>query len=360
MCKFYYLGILIGILTQGFAQTSIQKPPMEPEYWELPKGAYFENFNERRTLVIPQGKAFIKDLKLKNGTISVDVFANEKRSFAGLIFRSNRKHQEEVYMRLHKSKQVDALQYAPIFNDESNWQLFRESQAMTQYVKKGWNKLSITLKNEQAVVFVNRKRMLYIPYLYTNNSIGEIGLWALFTNRFSNFQVDRSEPNITFPNKKKSSTEKGTIKSWKLSPSMKFDSNSIKKNTLDSFRYSSVTTENSGLLLISKYRSKNKAGSFEENNEDFVIAKHVINTSERESQYFHFDYSDKIIIFLNGEEIFRGNNAFRSKGIQFMGHLNMNSNILKLELSKGKNTIHCVVIEKANGWGLQGKLSKKP
>ena len=71
---------------------------------------------------------------------------------------------------------------------------------------------------------------------------------------------------------------------------------------------------------------------------------------------FSFDYSDKIIVYLNGKIIFKANNAFRSKGVQFQGHININANKLYLNLEKGRNTLHCVVIDKANGWGLIGKL----
>ena len=34
----------------------------------------------------------------------------------------------------------------------------------------------------------------------------------------------------------------------------------------------------------------------------------------------------------------------------------MNANKLYLNLKKGKKTLHCVIIDKANGWGLIGKL----
>jgi len=62
------------------------------------------------------------------------------------------------------------------------------------------------------------------------------------------------------------------------------------------------------------------------------------------------------MVFLNGKLLFIGNNAFRQKGVQYMGHMDINTNKLHLPLEKGKNEIHCVVIDKANGWGLMAKL----
>ena len=41
----------------------------------------------------------------------------------------------------------------------------------------------------------------------------------------------------------------------------------------------------------------------------------------------HFDYSDKIIVYLNGKAIFKGNNAFGVKGMQHMGQMDINTKI---------------------------------
>lgn len=117
-----------------------------------------------------------------------------------------------------------------------------------------------------------------------------------------------------------------------------------------------ATTENSGLLPISKYLEKPSSGNFEENREDYTIAYTTIHADKQETKLFSFDYSDRIIVYLNGEPIFKGNNAFRAKGIQYMGHMDINTNKLYLPLDKGKNEIHCIVIDKANGWGIMAKL----
>lgn len=68
------------------------------------------------------------------------------------------------------------------------------------------------------------------------------------------------------------------------------------------------------------------------------------------------DYRDIILVFVNGTLVFKENNAFRAKGIQYTGHLDISTNSLFVLLLKGTNQIHCEVIEKANGWGLIGKI----
>lgn len=115
----YLLICLFGIqiLVAQNAQTQIE---MIPSNWNIPNDALFEKFDNRKTLVLKNGRATVKNLNFKNGSIEVDVSAKSKRNFAGISFRELDDNLEEVYMRLHKSNQADAIQYTPMFNNESN------------------------------------------------------------------------------------------------------------------------------------------------------------------------------------------------------------------------------------------------
>jgi len=123
-------------------------------------------------------------------------------------------------------------------------------------------------------------------------------------------------------------------------------------------KYKTVNTEDSGLLPISKYVVKPSSGNFEDNEEVYTVASIVIDSDSKQVKQFYFDYSDKIIVYLNGQAIFFGNNAFRSKGVQYQGHIDINANNLYLSLKEGKNTLQCVIIDRANGWGLIGGVKK--
>lgn len=41
---------------------------------------------------------------------------------------------------------------------------------------------------------------------------------------------------------------------------------------------------------------------------------------------------------------------------QFQGHLGLTTNKILLKLKNWYNTLHCVIIVKAYGWGLIGKI----
>jgi hypothetical protein len=355
MKKLLYLLTILFVAELSIAQSSTVKIDMNASNWDLPEEAKLERFDNRETLLL-NGKAIVRNQNFTNGTIEVDIYANSKRSFAGIIFRMQDQTMEEVYMRLHKSSQADAVQYTPIFKNETNWQLYREHQAMVSFKDSGWNTLRIEVENTSAEIFVNDEKMLTVDHLKTNHSRGSIGLTALFTNRFSNFRVTNRDDTVESQTEDNSVMDPNIISEWQISQAKPFNEEELDINNFSNKKYMTATTEDSGLLPISKYLEKPSSGNFEQNQEDYTIAYTTIHSDKRETKLFSFDYSDRIVVYLNGEPIFKGNNAFRAKGIQYMGHMDINTNKLYLPFNKGKNEIHCIVIDKANGWGIMAKL----
>lgn len=350
--------LIIGLYSFqiSVAQNVPTKIEMIPSNWNIPNDALFEKFDNRRTLVLKNGRATVKNQNFTSGSIEVDVYAKSIRSFAGISFREQDDNLEEVYIRLHKSNQVDAVQYTPMFNNESNWQLYREYQANTSFKNKGWNSLRIDVHNPSAEVFVNNIKVMTVDKLRTAQEEGVIGLWALFGNRFSNFRVTHSTVSEKQITTKTPVSDTNIIGRWGITKAYPYAEGKVRFENFSKEKYTMVSTEESGLLPISKYVKKTTSGSFEQNKEDYVIATTTIHSEKQKTQLFSFDYSDKVFVFLNGKLLFSGSNAFRQKGVQYMGHMDINTNKLYLPLKKGENKIHCVIIEKANGWGLIAKL----
>lgn len=356
MIKILYSLIALLSFQLSIAQNSETKIEMVASNWNVTKEVTFERFDNRETLLLNSGRVTAKNQKFTNGTIEVDVYANSIRSFAGITFKKQNNNMEEVYMRLHKSNQVDAVQYTPIFNNESNWQLYKELQARVSFKNKSWNTLRIEVKNKSAEVFVNNEKVMSIDYLRTNHRTGEIGLFALFNNRFSNFKFTPKDTIENSETSDNSPIDLNIITQWKITNAKPYNQKELYFDDFLKEKYTTVNTEKSGLLPISKYIKKTFSGNFEQNIEDYTIAFTSVYTENSGTKLFSFDYSDKIIVYLNGEAIFKGNNAFRTKGVQYMGHIDINTNKLYLPLRKGVNNIHCVVVDKANGWGLIAKL----
>lgn len=355
MTKILYTVVAIISLQLASGQDSFVQVDMIPLNWNIPNDAKFEKFDGRETLILKSGRAAVQNLTFTDGIIEVDVYATSKRSFAGINFRVNQNDMEEVYLRMHKSNQVDAIQYTPIFNDESNWQLYREHQAKVAFKETGWNTLRIDVRNSSAKISINGQEVLSVNQLKTDGLKGGIGLWALFGSRFSNFRVLQKDISENSDLSKASDLNPNLITNWDITQAFPFEEDSFDVESFSKAKYTKVFTEESGLLPISKYVKKSSAGSFEQNGEDYIVATQTIHSDKKRTQAFSFDYSDKIMLYLNGTLVFKGNNAFRAKGVQHTGHIGLDANRLYLQLEKGTNQIHCVVIDKANGWGLIAK-----
>ena len=359
---YFYSVFLLWNLNVSYGQNNPETIPMTSSNWELSEGARntkhtFEEFEGRETLLL-NGLATVKGYQFTNGIIEVDVYAKEARSFAGIIFRKQKGTMEETYMRMHKSKYPDAVQYSAIYNYETNWQLYREYQANVMFKTKGWNTLRVEVNGTTAEVFVNNEKVLTVNDLKTGFSFGQVGLWALFNNRFSNFRITETDEVASSNHLTKENYGSDIIKKWNVTKAFPYIEGALNPKDFSKLASKSLNTEASGLLPISKYIERTSVGNFEANKEEYAVASTTVFTDTNEVRQFFFDYSDKIFVYLNEKLIFSGNNAFRSKGVQFQGHMDINANNLYLDLKKGKNTLQCVIIDKANGWGIIGGLKK--
>ena len=304
------------------------------------------------------GKAFLKDIPLRDGTLEVEFAAAKPRSFGGFIFRaSDEENYEAVYVRLHKSTMPDATQYNPEYNGEANWQLYGEYQAFATFNQNEWNKLRIEIRGSQLKIFLNdmSKPALQLDNLRHDAKAGFIGFYSFIGAYFTNFkyEVYTDETPVT----SLEAAAPGIIDLWELSdPGLMAKVDTEQYPDISKMNWKMAKTEPSGLLPINKYVKKGTAGSFEGNKDEVVWARHIFNSREATTKKFYFDYSDNIEVFLNGRLIFSGKNSFRYKGLTFRGDVKLEGNLLYLPLEAGDNEILCAVSDRANGWGLMGKL----
>src|SRR5262245_28740923 len=61
---------------------------------------------------------------LARGTIALDRAVSGERSFPGIAWRLDGTTYESFFVRPHQMANPDAIQYTPVFNDVSAWQLY--------------------------------------------------------------------------------------------------------------------------------------------------------------------------------------------------------------------------------------------
>ncbi len=115
-----------AIILVTLAQSVPSRPLPFDKGWDLEgEGTTVVKEDGRDVLQMTTGFAHVRDVKFLDGTIDFEVQVTRRRSFVYVNFRaqSDAEH-EEFYLRPHKSELPDAVQYAPVWQGRSAWQLY--------------------------------------------------------------------------------------------------------------------------------------------------------------------------------------------------------------------------------------------
>ena len=325
--------------------------------WVLDKDTRIESFMDREVLI---GTAYLKDINIENGTIEVDVYSTGVRNFGGFMFHiQSFENYEWCWLRMHKTNGFveDAVQYAPTYNGTSCWQLYGGSNGIAPvYLPKNeWVRLKLDIYADTARLFVADMRtpVLIMDKLQIDMQGGGIGLKGLWHDGlyFSNFFYKKGNSL----NNHQQLIDENIIDHWRLSAKYKIDKFSETQNYPDSILHASnkwITpiVNPDGLVNISRYY-EHKPGK----TKSCAILKTKLVSTQNKKVCLQFGYSDAVTIFLNGQPLYTGNSAYRSRNMAYGGWISYNDKIY-LDLKNGDNELLVVIAEEFGGWGFQAKL----
>jgi hypothetical protein len=317
----------------------------------------FREIAGRRALCL-EGVALLRGETLSEGAILVDVASTGERQFANIVFRGHdAANFEEAYLRLHKSRQPDAIQYTPVLNGETNWQLFRQHQAMADFGSSDWVTLRVDFQGDRALVtaYGASETQLPVDNLVLGGSGKRLGLASLGGACFSNLRVSQQARIPAAVSGEAKPVVQGTITSWALSPAKPFEGFASLPPEPGA-DWTVVDAESDGILLISRHRAKAVPALYERNSIDVVHGGVALRSDREQTVELMFDASDQARIYLNGRALAEFDNTFRAKGALFRGDLGVVQQRLFLPLNKGTNSLVFAVAERANGWGLAARL----
>lgn len=323
----------------------------ESAAWTLIPGSKIVTHMEQKAL---RGGASLAEKEFSDGTIEYDVAFKGNRCFAGLNFRvQSADNYEHFYIRPHKSNLSDALQYTPVFNGLSSWQLYSGPgfTAAAPIAHKEWIHVKIEIKGTQARVFLNNSNRpaLVMTELKHGQSRGSIELFAPANGlaHFANFSYQKNAPQ-GFPPPQDKKPPLAILPDWELSQAFKVSNINMeqhpKNQKLDAIDWQPAAADANGMVDIARYVKK--TGQIP----DCVIARTSISADQEETRQFRFGYSDAITIFFNGRILFYGNSTFRLRDPAFAGIIGLNDAVY-LPLKPGNNELLVMVAETFGGWG---------
>ncbi len=338
--------------TAAAAQQSV---PFDNTHWQL-NGGQTVKYKDKTALM--GGHVMLKEAEFSDGTIEVDMIFTESRGFAGINFRIREDGEyEHFYIRPHKSGLSDALQYTPVFNGLSSWQIYNGPGYTAGAIipKNEWIHIKLTVKGSQARIYLNNSDTpsLTIDRLQHGKSIGQIGLFGPANGlvHYANFQYQKTS-DLQFNPPAALDIPLGFVKQWELCQPMQL--RNVNTETCpdpSSLKWKKVLANETGIVDIARHRIPIDGDA------SVIYAKTSLNSDKDKQTAITFGYSDVATIFVNGQPVFHGNNAFRTRDPAFLGIMGRFDQIY-LPLKKGRNEIVLMIAESFGGWGFTMQLKK--
>ena len=312
----------------------------------------------RPSLRLRGGIATIPDLSFTNGVIEFDLVTTAERGFMGGVWRvQDRDNLEWFFLRPHQSGNPDATQYTPVFNGVSGWQLYHGERYTVSVVYRfgEWFRVRILFVDQCAEIYVAdlEQPALLVDGLKRKAQAGRVGLGVggFQPGHFSNFSFTPTDsPPIKGRCGGAENAVDGVIPSWLVSDvfaeSALDDSQSL---DLGNRTWTHLETEHSGLANLARVTGLGDAAKT-------VFARKVIHSDHKQTKRLDFGFSDRVRVYLNGQPLFRGNDAYQSRDYRFLGSIGY-YDALYLSLREGRNELVLAVTEDLGfGWGIQAKL----
>ncbi len=343
------LGLVL-LLAPALAASAPGADGFTDEQWDLARAQVVEHLG-RKAL---KGSAQLKDVVFENGVIEVDIAMKAGvRGYPGVVFRmQSDEDYERVYVRPHRSPLYgDAVQYVAAFNGVDSWQFYNGpgASAAAPLPAEQWVPLRIEVSGSQARVFVGDapRPALLVWELQHGHSKGGIALNTGPTAFFSNFRW-RADDALVFNPAPQPFAHPGFLREWELSGPMKRGALDLESYpdaaSLGVDSWKKVNAEANGLVDIS--RTFGRTGP----EPDAILARTTIRSDRAETRRYSFGYSDEVSLFLNGQPIYYGNSAYRSRDGSFLGIVGLFDAVF-LPLQAGDNELLLAIGETFGGWG---------
>ena len=351
------------LATLLLALASAQSPAFDASRWDIhdPR-AVTQNYLGAPSLFIDGGVALLKESTFGDGTIDVDVALHGHASFAGVVFRAaSEDNYELVYVRPHRSRQPDALQYTPVFDGSEAWQLYSGAgyTAAAELPSNRWVHLRLVVSGYSARLFVDGAAdpALVVTDLKRPWARGRVGVWGrLGGANFANFTFTPAATGAPAARAEAPASEP-LILDWQLSDA--FDTARVRDDRLPDLKglsWRAVRAEDTGIVNIGRYRKSARTGASPASSRDLVFARATIASVQRRQARLVFAYSDAIHVFLNGRLLYAGESGFRSRDPGFLGIASLGPDALYIDLVPGPNELVFAVSETFGGWGFAARL----
>jgi hypothetical protein len=282
----------------------------------------------REALRLENGLALVPEGRLMDARVEV-LIGTEGPAYPGVAFRvGDLANFELAYAVPHVSGSWDALQYDPVFRGSNTWQLHHGPgyQKEAQVPTGRWFRLQVACCGGRAVVAVDEQPPLVVGRLAHPAAAGWFGVWTFRPAYFADLRVSacdelpmRDEPQPTLA--------EGIVQSWFVEG------------------YGVVACEPNGLVNLNRYLPTSL---------DKARLVRRFETSEVGEVTFEFGFSDVLMLELDGQVIYAGENTFGGfADRRARGYVELGMASARKELGAGNHYLAAeLTVTEGFGWGL--------
>jgi hypothetical protein len=286
------------------------------------------------------------EVSFESFRLEVEIATPHPLAFVGLVFGAiDFSNYELVYVSSGSDSSLGEIQYDPIMNGSSTWQIYQgpKYQAPAPFFPGEWTKLVLVVHSNTVAIYVGDTEIpqLVIPNLQSGRSNGKIGVWGYLPCYLRNFSVEQIHPPIVSSSTTdfKQLTSETFITEWEISQPYFKDEQSVPE---DNWSYAAV--EENGTLNLNRLYSSLKGKA--------VQVQCNFTLPEEKETLLSWGFSDQLRLWVNEIEIYQGEWKWDPPNSD--GRIRSDFASASIRWKVGLNTIRAEVTsdEAIFGWGL--------
>lgn len=344
--------------------------PINEANWELSSsGVEIVEKDGQPAFHFSRGSVTYQGHEFQDGTIEFDMYSGGERAFVYLYFRELSKQDSEVvYLRTHKSNAPDTLQYAPVYQGRSAWQLYHgdKGTAAANLPANTWVRVKLHISGTQLNVWVgdDPKPVMQNVTLTRPNAKGAITLrgniprvsQATYSAYIRNIKISPESP-LTEDLSPQPPKNKGMLSQFVLSPIFEAEKRPIAglPASTQTQSWKAVSPQADGVLELLRWRTIPKGMRSWAAAADILLSSPTSQTCA-----LSVGFSDALTLQLNGQTLAFSDASYRFSENRQQGVLHSEQLRLFLPLQAGKNHLRAIIADSFGGWGFQATLSDCP
>ncbi len=319
--------------------------------WDWGEGEREWSIFRRRMSTVARGfAAALADVELEDGWVELELAVGAEQSFHGIVWRAaDDRNYESFFVRPHQVGNPDAVQYTPVTNGISSWQLYHGDGfwAPLRFPVGDWFRIRVDFAGSRAEVRVgDLTTVALVCPLKEPRRHGRIGVLVSGPDvHFGDLafgedsEVDPAPPPQPAP-------PAGVIREWDVSDA--FAEEELEQERAKPRSWTPVESEPGGLVDLARVQGI-------EDGRNTALARATIPADGAGAKAVQLGFSDRARVYLNGAALYVGDATYRSRDYRFLGSIGWHDTVY-LPLEKGDNELVVAVSEDFGGWGVQARV----